>query len=266
MDRSILNKYKRPEEKLILSKIVDKVSFCETKNKIQVSDFLDLAGQELVKKFLNLQKQQNYFLFGGFKEAERKIAIFYPEKLDSLAKNNRINTNEWIKVIRINLPNENKNKYEHRTYLSALMKIGIKREKIGDILVDEEGADIFISKEILKFLEINLNELTRFKKANIEEITLDQIRKIDIKKEEITINVSSMRLDNIVAELAKCSRSKASEIISQERVFINFEQTVKVTKEIKVGDRITIRGKGRFEIKEKLGNTRKGNILLLVYK
>lgn len=266
MDRSILNKYKKPEEKLLLSKIVDKISFCETKNKIQVSDFLDLAQQELIKKFLNLQKQENYFICGGFINAERKIAIFYPKKLEYIVKENKININEFIKVIQINLPNENIGKYEHKTYLSALMKMGIKREKIGDILVDEVGADIFISTDILKFIQNNLNELTRFKKANIEEIALEQIRKIDIKKEEITINVSSMRLDNIVAELAKCSRNKASEIIAQERVFVNFEQVLKVTKEIKVGDRITIRGKGRFEIKEKLGNTKKENMILLIEK
>ena len=43
MDRSILNKYKNPEEKLILSKILDKISFCISKNQIQVSDFLNLA-------------------------------------------------------------------------------------------------------------------------------------------------------------------------------------------------------------------------------
>lgn len=266
MDRAILNKYKKPEEKLILSKILDKISFCETRNQIQVTDFLDLAQQELITKFLKFQKQENYILFGGFEEAERKTIVFYPEKLETLIKENKIDFNEWIKVLRITLPNENKGKYEHKNYLGALMKLGIKREKVGDILVDDDGADILISKDILKFLQSNLLELTRFQKAQLEEINLNDIKKVSIEKEQITITVSSMRLDNIVAELAKCSRSKANELLMQERVFVNFEVVTKQTKEIKEGDRVTIRGKGRFIIKEVLGNTRKGNILVLVEK
>ena len=75
-----------------------------------------------------------------------------------------------------------------------------------------------------------------------------------------------MRLDNIVAELAKCSRSKSNELLIQERVFVNFEVVTKQTKEIKEKDRITIRGKGRFVIKEIIGNTRKGRLFLEVEK
>ncbi len=146
------------------------------------------------------------------------------------------------------------------------MKLGLKREKIGDILVDEEGADIIVSSEILKFLLNNLTQLTRFQKSKIEEIPLSKLRKVKVEKEESTITVSSMRLDNIVAELANCSRSKANELLMQERVFVNFENITKATKEIKENDKITIRGKGRFEIKEILGNTRKGNIIIKVEK
>ena len=73
-----------------------------------------------------------------------------------------------------------------------------------------------------------------------------------------------MRLDNVVAELAKCSRNKATELLMQERVLVNFEIITKATKEIKPNDRITIRGKGRFEIKEILGTTKKGKILIQV--
>lgn len=266
MDRSILNQYKKPEEKLILSKIYDKISFCETRNQIQVSDFLDLAQQELIQKVMKSQKQKNYLFFGGVEEAERKAFICYPEKLRMLVEEKKINFNEWIKVLRITLPNENKGKYEHRNYLGAMIKLGIKREKIGDILVGEEGADILVHQDILKFLQTNLQELTRFQKAKIEEIELKSIRRITIEKEQITITVSSMRIDNIVAELARCSRSKANEMLLQEKVFVNFEGIIKQTKEIKEKDKITIRGKGRFEVKEILGKTKKGRIILQIEK
>lgn len=146
------------------------------------------------------------------------------------------------------------------------MKLGIKREKVGDILVDDKGADILIKTDILKFVLANLTELTRFQKSKIEEIELNELRRIEEKKEKFTITVSSNRLDNIVAELAKCSRSKANELILQERVLVNYQTITKQTKEIKENDRITIRGKGRFEIKEKVGNTKKGRIVIEVEK
>lgn len=264
MDRNILNKYKKEEEKLILSKVIDKISFCETKNKIQVTDFLDLKKKQLVYNFLNSQKFSNYIFFGGFEETERVIVIFYPKKLEDIKQN--INFNEYLKVIRITLPNENKGKYTHQNYLGALMKLGLKREKIGDILVDENGADIIIKEDILKFLIINMPSLTRFQKAKIEEIKLEELRKIIIKKEKITITVSSMRIDNIVAELAKCSRNKANELLEQERVFVNYEVITKTTKQIKENDKITIRGKGRFEVKQIVGNTKKGRIMIEIEK
>lgn len=264
MDRSVLNKYKKEDEKLVLSKVVDKISFCETKNKIQVTDFLDLGQKQLIYNFLNNQKVKNYIFYGGFKEAERVLAVFYPEKLENLIQN--MNFNEYIKVIRITLPNENKGKYTHQNYLGALMKLGLKREKIGDILVDENGADIIIKEDILKFLITNLPQLTRFQKSKIEEIKLEELRKALIQKEKMTITVSSMRIDNIVAELAKCSRNKANELLEQERVFVNYEVITKSTKQIKEDDKITIRGKGRFEVKQILGNTRKGRIMVEIEK
>lgn len=266
MDRSILNKYKKEEEKLILSKILDKISFCETRNQIQVTDFLNLAQKELILKFLKYQNAENYIFFSGNENAERVTVIFYPSKLESLIKKNKINFGEWIKVVRITLPNENIGKYNHQNYLGALMKLGIKREKVGDILVDDKGADILIKTDILKFVLANLTELTRFQKSKIEEIELNELRRIEEKKEKFTITVSSNRLDNIVAELAKCSRSKANELILQERVLVNYQTITKQTKEIKENDRITIRGKGRFEIKEKVGNTKKGRIVIEVEK
>lgn len=64
MVKIALNKYKKPEDKLILSKVLDKINFCETKKQIQVTDFLDLAQQDLITKFMKTLKMENYILFG----------------------------------------------------------------------------------------------------------------------------------------------------------------------------------------------------------
>ena len=119
------------------------------------------------------------------------------------------------------------------------------------------------------FSEILKNELpslTRFEnsKISIQEIT--DIRKKEIKIEEISIIVPSLRLDNIVSDLAKTSRSKAAQIINQERVFVNGQNETKLSKQLKLNDVITIRGKGRFIIKEFTGTTRSGRTVIKIEK
>ena len=56
MDRTIINKYKNEKDRLLISKIIDKIKFCETKNKIQTTDFLAQIEQKLVENFLKSQK------------------------------------------------------------------------------------------------------------------------------------------------------------------------------------------------------------------
>lgn len=265
MDRSVLNKYNQ-EDKLILSKIIDKINFCEKRNQIQVTDFLDLGKQELVKKFLNSQKINNYILYGAYEEAERKIVVIYPDKIKELIMENKINYDEYISIIRIILPDELKGEYNHQRYLGGLIKLGLKREKIGDILVENNGADIICCKEVENFLMVNLQELTRFQKSKIEVVYINELRKIKVEKELIKITIASMRLDNLIAELAHCSRNKANQIIEEQRVFVNYENITKATKEIKESDRITIRGKGRFIVKKVIGNTKKGRIVVEIEK
>lgn len=262
--QEILNDYKRPEDKMLLAQILDKIEFTKTKNKLQNTDFLDMYQVSLVEGFLRKNNIQNYKLLGGFDEAERKIALFYPEKYDDkMVQKNIISI---LKIIRIKLPEDLIGKYSHRDYLGGIIKLGIKREKVGDILVDDAGADIIVLNEISKFLLQNLNSLTRFSMSEITEENIENVRQVKIRKQEIKIIVSSLRLDNIVSELARSSRSKAEQILETERVFVNGQNETKKTKQIKQGDIVTIRGKGRFEIKEFVGNTRSGRYVVLIEK
>ncbi len=64
------------------------------------------------------------------------------------------------------------------------MKLGIRREKVGDILVFEEGADVVCTREIANYILNNLQQLTRFSKAKIEELNINNIRKPEIKKKK----------------------------------------------------------------------------------
>lgn len=261
----ILNKYSKPEDKLLISKMLDKIELAKTKNKIQYTDFLDGYQKHLLEKILIQEGQYNYVISGGIETSERKCIIFYPQKLKDIIQVNCSNILPII-CIRIHLPKEMYGKYSHKDYLGGLIKLGIKREKIGDILVFEDGADILILEEISKFLFQNLSTLTRFSKSKIEQISIEEVREKNIQKQEMIVIVASMRLDCVIAEILRTSRGKAEEIIKDGRVFINFENVDKLTKQVKENDLITIRRKGRFEIGIQEGTTKNGRIKITVYK
>lgn len=235
-------KYKDSEYKLLVAKVIDKYEFCKTRNKITYTDFLDISEIGLVKKMLIEEMVNNWIIYGGRENADRNIVIFYPEKF-SLSMVEK-NYSKILEVIRIKLPNNIS--YEHREFLSGIMKLGIKREKFGDILVTKSGADIISLCEVSKYLLEGLKDLTRFKKSIITIENINNIEKIENQFENLNIIVSSMRLDNFVSELVKCSRTKASEIIEEGRVFLNSINEFKDSKKIEINDIITIRGKGKF--------------------
>ena len=188
----------------------------------------------------------------------------YPDKFnEEIVKKNYDNIMGIIEII---LPNDLHGKYTHRDYLGGLMKLGIKREKIGDIVVFGEGANIIVLNEIIDFVKNNISSLTRFSKSCIQIKEIEKLYEQKIQIEEIKIIIASLRLDSIVSEFAKTSRTKAEEIIAAGRVFVNFENITKTSKVLKEADIITIRGKGRFIIKKIEGNTKKGRLVVSVEK
>lgn len=264
--QEILNRYESDEDRLLVSKLLDKIEFVIKRNTIEYTDFLDMKQKGMLEKVLQQLSYKRYIVYGGYEEAERTVILLYPEKLEELFLKKQFDFNQVMKAVHIKLPNEERGNYSHRDYLGGIMKLGIKREKIGDILVSIDGADIITNTEMCSYLVSHLLELTRFHKSDITEINIETIRKAEVKKEILNIIIPSMRLDSIVSEVVKTSRSKANELIGQERVFVNFEVITKNSKMLKENDILTVRGKGRFEIKNVLNHTKKGNLVLEVEK
>ncbi len=256
----ILLKYPNQEDKFLISKILDKINFCQTRNKITCTNFLDVRQQNLISKLLANIKFKNYIKHGGFNNSERNCFIFYPDKFnEELVLKNIDNI---ILCIHIILPKELHTKYTHKDYLSGVMKLGIEREKIGDILVNDDGAYIITCADFAKSLTDLLSSLTRFSKSKIEIVKIDTIPLYEIKKEKLKIIVPSLRLDSIVSELAHTSRNKAIDLLNSERVLVNYEIALKPSKSINYGDIITIRGKGKFEIISLISKTKSGNLIV----
>lgn len=259
-----LKEYKNQEDRILLSFILDKIKFVETRSRIENTNFLNMYQISLVENFLKKIKYNTYCFWGGYDTAERKVLILYPEKYthEMIVKN----YNKIMCIIRIELPEEEHGKFTHRNYLGGIVKLGLDREKVGDILVNDGGADIIALEESVKYLINELPNLKRFENSKITEIQIDKLNYVQPKKEEVKIIVPSLRLDNFVSDLARTSRNKAVNIIQSERVFVNGNLETKTSKQIKEKDIITIRGKGRFTIKEFIGNTRSGRTIVTIEK
>ena len=83
MDKQqLLKDYKKQEDKICLSQVLDKIEFSKTREKIEYTDFLDMYQVSLVENFLRKINIKTYQLYGGYEEAERKVLFVYPEKYD----------------------------------------------------------------------------------------------------------------------------------------------------------------------------------------
>ena len=198
----------------------------------------------------NLVKMDTY---GFFEESERRMICF----------NNMYNVEFPVKVIKV----ENKSKFKrltHRDYLGAILSLGVKRNKIGDLLVKDDECYFPICEEIEDFIISNLSKVGNCPvKVSLAQDN-DVVPCIELTEE--IIQVQSLRIDSIVSKLSKTSRSKAQEIIDEGKVLVNYSKTRDKSKEIKVNDRITIRGIGKFILGEQVGNTKSNKIKIKVKK
>ena len=252
------------EDKLLIAKTMDKVNISKTRNKILNTEFLTLYQKDLVKRELNKIKFKTYFFFGGYEGAEGEALIIYPEKLGlDITKKNIENI---IKVVKINLPKELRGKYTHRDYLGAVMQAGLSRNRIGDIIVHEDKAYIIVLSENANYIVDFLKGISKFAKSKIDIVNYTEIKIKEAEFEELKISVSSMRLDSIISEIVKVSRSKAEILLSEEKIFVNAKYETKGAKLLKENDILAIRGKGKFIIGQIICENRKGRTVISVKK
>lgn len=246
------------EDRLLLSRILDKAVKTENSSEVTHTDFLDPYQRKLVEKTLSDISEVSYDFNGGYEGAEREIIVFRPNFMSEY-----LDYENFLKVLKVGI--KGRNSPSHRDYLGSLMGLGIKREKIGDILVGDKSCDIIVLSDVAEYLKYNLTKVGNTKvKADI--CNLDCIQVPETKVKEINTTVASLRLDCVSSAGFGISRSKASQLIKAEKLYLNWELSNSLNKQVKEGDVITIRGKGRIEVSKVGGKTRKDRINILLKK
>ena len=143
------------------------------------------------------------------------------------------------------------------------MQLGIDRSHFGDIIMAENGAVIVMDKNLLPYIQQNF---TKVAMVNItaEEMDYHDIAPRQEKVKEIKTTVASLRLDAIASSGFGISRTKAAEAIKGERVQVNWQPAKGPSQEVGEGDVISLRGKGRMELVQITGMSRKGRTGVLL--
>lgn len=138
----------------------------------------------------------------------------------------------------------------HPDFLGAILGTGIVRDKVGDIIVlGERGAQALVVPEIVEFLTASLVQV-RSVPVQTRAIELGELKVAPPKKKEMTAVEASMRLDAIASAGFGTSRSKMAEAIAAGNVRVNWKEVTQGSYNVRSGDLISVRGKGRLEVGE----------------
>jgi len=236
------------DDKLFSARVNDLAELADRTSSPQFLGFL--TEEEAAISHRILQNRYRHCHFGGYSDAERTMLCLLPDwcespafPIDAITFNYNINY-----------------KLSHRDFLGALMSLGITRESIGDILVENGRAVVFLKNQITNFVITQINKVGSVG----VDVKIGFIKPLPQKGVLIncTDTVSSMRLDCVVSAVCGVSRSNATELIEASKVLVNSLVVEKVTKTLIEGDILTVRSMGKFFIDSASEHTKKGRIVL----
>lgn len=247
------------EDRLVLARVLDKVRQTQERNIPAATDFLSPQQQMITADLLRLANipETAYVAWGGYDGAERKLILFLPDWMDA----ENVGDDLPIRCLRASFREDDK--LNHRDFLGSLMGMGIVREKLGDILVGPDSADLIVLDTVAEFLLQSWNSAGRAK-LRVSEIEPGHLHIPEVKCQEVRDTVSSLRLDAVASTGFKMARGKAAELISSGRVQVNWRECTKPDKLLAAGDTISARGFGKFVLAEVGGTTRKGRTSIVI--
>ncbi len=242
-----------PDEKILLAHLCDMERGAEHGKKPCFSRFLDPKELALVKA--NLHPRQPYMLWGGYDDSERKMVGFFPDFMEPEASLFPITA---LRII-------SREPLGHRTVLGSVMGLGLERNLIGDVAMEDGSAVLFACASIADYIQMNLTKAGRAG-VKISVAPVDTLQILPKAWEPVTGTVASLRLDCVLGLLTGASRSSAEEMLKRELVSLNHTLCKKRATVLSAGDVLSVRGFGRAELLELGGETRKGRMKVTLKK
>lgn len=231
----------------------------------ELADRADRTGLYTNTKFLNAAEQSVLLrlrlpvkadLWGGYENAERRIAVFGSEETAGYE------FTPPIECVLIRPANERfADELTHRDFLGSLMGLGVTRETLGDIIVDGNRGYVFCLDTVAGFICDSLREVRRTSvRCERAEPPKQSVNRVERR----SCTVASERLDAIVSAVWKLSREEAKTLCEKELVFIDSRVSAKGGAQLNEGAVVSVRGYGRFRFLGIERETKKGRLRVTV--
>lgn len=158
-----------------------------------------------------------------------------------------------------------KEKLRHQDIMGSILALNIKREMLGDIIVDNNNYYFYILESVNNYI---LSYFNKVKNINIslEELPLNYLKDYKRKYKEIIINAKSNRVDLIISKLTGLSRRVIKDMISNKEIILNYQTLTNNSYQFKENDIFSIRGYGKYKYIEIINKTKKNNYLIKCLK
>ena len=242
------------EDRLVLARLLDQWERCERRSIPAATAFLTPGQQQLAEELLRALGAAAVF-DGGYDGAERRAALFLPDYL--AAEGYRGDEDYPLRAVRCAWRTEDRP--SHRDFLGSLMGLGIRRDMVGDILVDADSCDILLRREVQEFVLQNYTAAGRVH-VKTAPVALGDLHLPARRVQEIRDTVAALRLDSLVSSGFRISRTKAAALIRGGKVEVNWRVCDKADHLCAEGDCLSARGYGKCRLAEVGGLSKKGRI------
>lgn len=248
---NILNMFEDKDSKFDASKVLDAYMLSSKIGTQVVTDFVTpIFLSKVLSAFESEFKDYSITSFGGYDDAERRCIVFNESEYNYYD----------IDVIKITNNTKFNKRLEHREVLGSILGLGITRNKVGDIIFENDDCYVFVKNEISDYIIYNLEQIGR-SKVKVELSSYES--KGSTNSENIkTTTVSSLRVDTIISNITNYSRSDVKKLFDKELIFINWKVCVNASTIVKEGDIITVRKFGRIKLNTVKGISKKGKYII----
>ena len=236
-------------------------------NKLRINDLIKNAGSKWQPSFTGFLNEQEVCyartmlhktdchcaLYGGYKDAVRQIFGVFP-----------LGCEESFPIVALAAHFKGNSVITHRDVLGSLMGLQIARDCIGDILLETDRCCVFVKKSIAPFIFEHWNKIGGIGIRLSNEVDLSMFK--PQQYDEIRGTLASIRVDAVVSLITGLSRAKATALICQGTVLLNYQPILSNCKQISENDILTIRGYGKFRFNQEIRQTKKGRIFVSILK
>lgn len=257
--KQIIDAASEREEKELLKRILDLSFRAQKTYSITYTDFIDPFLLGKIKSYRLELLGLNFSSYGGRVHGERQIMAFAHDDLTILEEDFPIG------ALKISVSTGIGKALSHRDYLGAIMGLGIEREKIGDLLIQESTAFVLAHMDILDYILFSLDSISRYGKVTCQQVALGDLPIIEQEYKIFHASVSSARADAMIAAGFRLSRSKVTKLITSGRALCN-GIIINQSSPVSEGDICTLRGVGKFKIAQLGSLTRKGRLRVEIHR